>query len=166
MNSEAANDMKDARFSPCGKYRYWLSRIWDTILPYAMCIGLNPSTANAEDDDPTIRNLTELLKANRYGGFYMVNLFAFITPNPEELRVCPYTVKDNYAFIEMVSRVTSDVIFCWGSFKQAEYRAKKMIVKYPDALCFGKTSKGKPIHPLAATVWMKSKCRIQKFNTI
>lgn len=154
---------KSAEFSECGKYRYCLRRIWDTNLPFVMCIGLNPSTANSEDDDPTIRNLTELLNRSGYGGLFMMNLFALISSNPDDLRSCPDPVKDNDIWLHtMLSRV-DDVIFCWGSFKQAKYRVKKIVDKFPGALCLGKTSKGDPIHPLAATVWMKSKCKLQPY---
>ena len=50
---------KEAHFSDCGKYRYYLMRQWSD-LPMAMVVGLNPSTADAEDDDPTISALKRL----------------------------------------------------------------------------------------------------------
>jgi len=46
---------KNATFSSCRTYRYSLSRIWDKKKKYALFIGLNPSTANKDADDPTIR---------------------------------------------------------------------------------------------------------------
>lgn len=155
---------KGATFSECGKYRYVLYRIWDVTLPFVMCVGLNPSTANASDDDPTIRNLCELLNKSGYGGVFMMNLFALISSEPNDLRSCPDPVKDNDQWLQITSKKCDDVIFAWGSFKQADYRAKKIIKMFPNALCFGKTAKGKPIHPLAATVWMKSKCKLQFFT--
>lgn len=173
LTQQVASDIKDevkltytqigAQFSPCGKYRYLLYRIWDTTLPYAMCVGLNPSTANGVDDDPTIRNLSRSLSKSGYGGLYMVNLFAFITADPDKLRECPNPIQDNDIWIQTAHAHCEDVIFAWGSFRQARYRAKEFIRMFPDALCFGKTAKGKPIHPLAATVWMKSKCKLQRF---
>lgn len=156
--------IKGADFSECGQFRYSLRRIWDENLPKVMVIGLNPSTANGTDDDRTIGNLTKMLQASGYGGLYMVNLFAFITSKPQKLREVPDPVKDNDNHLEAISKKCDDVIFAWGSFKQAEYRAKKIIPQFPDALCFGKTPKGHPIHPLAASVWMKSKCKLQKFH--
>lgn len=155
---------KGAEFSECGKYRYCLRRVWDTNLPFVMCIGLNPSTANHEDDDPTIRNLVELLNKSGYGGLFMMNLFALISSNPNDLRECPDPIKDNDIWLHSMASRCDDVIFCWGAFKQADYRAKKIIQKFPVALCFGKTATGKPIHPLAATVWQKTKCKLQFFK--
>jgi hypothetical protein len=155
---------KGAEFSDCGKYRYYLLRYWDIEKPFVLCVGLNPSTANAIDDDTTITNLCKLLPSLGYGGFYMANLFAFISPNPDDLRSCPDPLKDNDKWLMYLEGITAEVIFCWGAFKQADYRAKKLISKFPDALCFGKTSKGKPMHPLAATIWMKDKCKLQPFK--
>lgn len=155
--------IKGAQFSECGKYRYMLWRVWDDTRPKAMCIGLNPSTANDEDDDTTITNLIKLLPEMGYGGFYMMNLFALISSNPDHLRACPDPVKANDSYLYSVSMICKDVIFCWGSFKQAEYRVKQVKHFFPKALCFGKTKAGKPLHPLAATIWQKSKCKLQPF---
>lgn len=156
--------LKDAVFSECGKYRYYLLRVWDLNLPIAMCVGLNPSTANADEDDTTITNLSKLLLSYGYGALYMVNLFALISSNPDDLRASPDPIKDNDKWLQLVHNKCDDVIFCWGAFKQAEYRAKKIIKQFPGALCFGKTPAGKPLHPLAATIWMKSKCKLQPFK--
>lgn len=154
---------KGAVFSECGKYRYTLSRVWNINGRVAMCIGLNPSTANGTKNDTTITNLVKLLQDSDYGALIMTNLFALISPSPEDLR-CPDPVKDNDKWLEAASMKADDVIFCWGSFKQADYRAKSIIQQYPGALCFGKTATGKPLHPLAATIWMKSKCKLQPWK--
>lgn len=45
---------KDAKISECGKYRYSLWRVWDKTKPTFTSIGLNPSTADHIEDDPTI----------------------------------------------------------------------------------------------------------------
>jgi len=161
-----AEILKGAKFSDCGKYRYYLYRIWDESLPAAMCIGLNPSTANADDDDQTISGLIRMLPEYGYGGFYMLNLFGLISTDPEKLRECPNPVGEQDYYLRHTRRFVHDVIFAWGSFKQATYRAKLMEKAFPDALCFGKTSKGNPIHPLAAAVWLKSKCKLQPFKEV
>lgn len=138
-----------AEFSKCRKYRYKLWRIWDEGLPKAMCIGLNPSTANATKPDPTITNLIKMLKQLGYGGFYMMNLFAFISSKPNELLTCTDALGDNESKLKEVEALCSDVIICWGNFKQADERIKQVLPNYPNAKCFGVTNSGKPIHPLA-----------------
>ena len=59
----------DAIFSEERNYRYVLWRIWDKTKPKAMIIGLNPSTANENADDPTIRRLKSIMRYNGFGGF-------------------------------------------------------------------------------------------------
>jgi len=138
-----------ANFSECGTYRYSLFRTWDTKLPKAMCIGLNPSTASAVKNDPTITNLAAMLKRLGYGGFYMMNLFAIISPKPEVILTCSDPIGENEKHLELVSRICQDVIFCWGNFKQAEKRILEVAPRYPNAKCFGKNKNGTPCHPLA-----------------
>ncbi len=138
-----------AEFSKCGKYRYKLWRIWNVSLPKAMCIGLNPSTANAEKNDQTINYLIKMLSVLGYGGFYMMNLFAWISSNPDDLLTCNDALGDNNNKLKEVEAICSDVIICWGNFKQAEQRIKDVLPNYPNAKCFGVSKSGKPLHPLA-----------------
>lgn len=139
-----------AEFSECGKYRYKLWRIWDKSKPLAMCIGLNPSTANGTKNDTTISYLIKMLTALGYGGFYMTNLFAYISSKPDALldsRIDP--VKDNDVHLAEVNLLCKDVVVCWGNFRQATQRIKEVLPRYPDALCFGHNANGTPFHPLA-----------------
>jgi hypothetical protein len=146
---------KEAKFSECGNYRYYLKRVFDDNKPMAMVIGLNPSTADATDDDATISALRRLLEPLGYGGFYMTNLFAWISTDPDDLQSKPNPVGDNDAWLGAVRSLCKDVIFAWGSFKQAEYRIKVVAPKFPGAYVFGTTVKNKPLHPLAVAVWQK-----------
>lgn len=136
-----------ACFSPCGKYRYALWRIWEEALPKALCIGLNPSTADGLKDDPTIRLLKKLLQRLGYGGFYMVNLYAWISPSPKCLLNCEDPIGENDTVIEELVDHCEDIIFCWGNAVLDEERATTLIARFPRALCFGKTLAGNPIHP-------------------
>ena len=147
----AANPLLNAGadFSKCGSYRYKLWRIWDESLPIAMCIGLNPSTANVVKTDPTITNLTKMLKILGYGGFYMMNLFAWISSKPADLLTCENPIGENDTKLKEVATICSEIIVCWGNFKQAKERIKEVLPNYPYAKCFGKTQSGKPFHPLA-----------------
>lgn len=138
-----------AEFSECGKYRYVLWRAWDDTKPIAMCIGLNPSTANAEKSDPTIRELIKRLAHLGYGGFKMTNLYALVSSKPKALSEVPDALKDNDHWLNKTALECKDVIFCWGIFKQAQHRADMMKVRFPFAKCFGRAKDGSPIHPLA-----------------
>jgi hypothetical protein len=146
---KVASVNKGAEFSDCGKYRYKLWRIWDESLPKVMCIGLNPSTANGIDDDPTINNLTRILRRLGYGGFYMMNLFALISSKPEALLTCDDPLGENDSKLDEIEAICDDVIVCWGNFKQATKRISAVLPKYPNAKCFGRNKNGTPCHPLA-----------------
>ena len=74
-----------ASFNNKGDRRFSLIRRWDAEKPWVMFIGLNPSTANAHTDDPTIRRVVRFAKDWGYGGVYMLNLYSKVTPNPEDL---------------------------------------------------------------------------------
>lgn len=138
-----------AEFSTCRKYRYKLWRIWNENLPKAMCIGLNPSTANTDSNDPTIDNLKRILSKLGYGGFYMMNLFTWISSKPEDLLICGDPLGDNENKLKEVASICDDVIVCWGNFKQAKDRIEKVLPDFPNAKCFGWNKNGTPCHPLA-----------------
>lgn len=76
---------KSAIFSACRTYRYGLRRIWDDSLPPVLFVGLNPSTADEDSDDPTIRRCIRFARDWGYGGLLMGNVFAFRATNPKDL---------------------------------------------------------------------------------
>lgn len=138
-----------ATFSECGKYRYKLWRIWNDLYPKAMCIGLNPSTANADKNDPTITNLRSILSKLGFGGFYMVNLFGYISSHPEDLLKVDDPVGYHDQYLKAIQTQCAVTIFCWGNFKQAEDRVREIVKLFPNAKCFGYNTNGTPYHPLA-----------------
>ena len=77
---------RHAVFSPCRTYRYALSRVWAADKPYALFIGLNPSTADETLDDPTIRRCIDFAKRWGYGGLVMANLFAYRATDPAVMK--------------------------------------------------------------------------------
>lgn len=143
------NEERGALFSGCNNYRYRLWRIWDKRLQIAMCVGLNPSTANWQDDDPTIRKLRDILKHYGYGGFYMTNLYALVSSKPAKLFSVSDPQKANDQHLKEVMKFTGDMFACWGTFDSIEYRAKKVLqmAEHKKKLCFGKSKFGIPIHP-------------------
>lgn len=140
-----------ADFSNCGKYRYRLWRIWNDSLPKAMCIGLNPSTANASKNDNTINILIRVLSTLGYGGFYMMNCFAYITSDPKLLQHNPMSDEWNNNVLTVTASLCTEVIFAWGNFKviSESGRDKELQEMFPNAKCFGKNQNLTPFHPRA-----------------
>lgn len=140
-----------ACFSACGKYRYKLWRIWDEGLPLVMCIGLNPSRANAAKNDNTINVLIRVLKKLGYGGFYMMNCFAYITSKPELLMLNQMSDEWNNNVLTVTASKCIDIIFAWGDFKiiREKGRDQDLIKMFPNAKCFGFNNSGTPWHPRA-----------------
>lgn len=77
---------KSAVLSECGRYRYRLGRSWDDALPPVNFVMLNPSTADADVDDPTIRRCIRYARDWGYGSLVVTNLFAFRATDPRGLR--------------------------------------------------------------------------------
>lgn len=75
-----------ALYSPCGQYRYALSRVWDPAAPRLLYIMLNPSTATEEQNDPTIERCERRARALGHGGFRACNLFAWRETAPRLLK--------------------------------------------------------------------------------
>lgn len=144
---------RGATISDCGQYRYLLGRGWDANRPRALFVMLNPSTADAEVDDATIRSCIRLCKSWSYGGFEVVNLFAWRATDPRALASAPDPIgPDNDAVIESAI-VRNDFTICaWGAHKKAAERAPDVIRVIRDrktwAHCLGRTKAGFPKHPL------------------
>ncbi len=76
----------DAKLSNCRNYRFALWRTWDESKPFAMIIGLNPSTADEVENDPTITRCINFAKSWGYGGVCMANLFAYRATEPSVMK--------------------------------------------------------------------------------
>jgi hypothetical protein len=141
-------EMKGASFSICRTYRYALWRKWDAAKPMVMFIGLNPSTANEASDDPTIRRVISFAKTWGYGGVYMLNLFAIVSPYPEVLITASNPLGNNDAYLSEFGSISKDIVFAWGSFKEAKDRANKVSAMFPNAKALHVNKDGSPKHPL------------------
>ncbi len=139
-----------AEFSTCRNYRYALWRIWDDSRPLVMFIGLNPSTANETDNDPTIKSVCRIAKYNGYGGVYMMNCFAYISTDPKLLKHNPMSDEWNDLMLTAIARVCKDVVFSWGNFDVVASvgRDRELIEMFPHALSLHTNKNGSPKHPL------------------
>ena len=145
---------KGAILSKCYKYRYQLWRIWDRSKPRVMFIMLNPSTADANIDDPTIRRCIGFAKSWGYGGLYVGNLFAFRATKPTELlSVSDPTGELNLQNIILMMAECEMVIFAWGNESIIKkFKANKILKMsksmYRDNYYIELAKGGTPKHPL------------------
>lgn len=137
-----------ATFSDCRKYRYALWRIWDNSKPLIMFIGLNPSTANGTKSDPTITRVRNFASSWGFGGFYMMNLFALVSPYPEDLKKSENPLGDNNGWLEKISAECSEIVCAWGNFKEAQERSREVLKMFPGAKALQINKNGTPKHPL------------------
>ncbi len=141
-----------------GPYRFRLTRQWgpeseftgSTLLPFCM---LNPSTADASVDDPTIRRCMGFARREGMNGITVVNLMAYRTSNPfslppDELAGGP----GNFEHIGEVAETAGYLVAAWGSHPRAAPWASALLFAMRaegiPVLCLGRTKAGAPRHPL------------------
>ena len=139
----------DATISTCGRYRYRLDRIWDER-PACCFVMLNPSTADATEDDPTIRRCVGFARHLNSGRLIVVNLFAWRATDPKNLRnVADPIGPENNRYLRAAFDEADVTIAAWGT--QGHFHARNRTVMNMLAgrgFCLGLTAKGDPKHPL------------------
>lgn len=125
---------KGALISECGTFRYRLWRRWDSKLAPLGFVMLNPSTADASEDDPTIRKCIGFAKRLGFGAIEVVNLYAFRATYPLDLAKAGYQVgPENDVHIEWVAAHTGGNMVCaWGSNARGHARAAELLKKLRD----------------------------------
>ena len=139
----------DAKLSDCRKYRYALWRTWDDSKPYAMVVGLNPSTADEIEDDPTLIRCINFAKSWGYGGVCMANLFAFRATDPSDMKASSDPVGlENDMWLSTLSKGAGIVVAAWGN--DGSYLGRSIEVKaaLPNLHCMKMNKSGEPAHPL------------------
>lgn len=71
-----------ATISADGRYRYTLERSWAQYPRYVLWLMLNPSTADGDADDATIRRCQGYARAWGYTGILVGNLYALRSTSP------------------------------------------------------------------------------------
>lgn len=142
---------RTATFDESGLYRYRLSRRWAQGGTRAAFVMLNPSTADARRDDPTIRRCIGF--AQRWGcaAVSVVNLFALRATHPPTLFAADDPVgPDNDRHIRRVCRETDVVVAAWGvhGARLGRDGAVLALLEGLELQCLGTTRGGHPLHPL------------------
>lgn len=139
--------------SPCRIYRYTLWRDWTDLLTpatgYAMFIGLNPSTADETNDDPTIRRCVAFAKAWGYDSLCMTNLFAYRATDPADMmRAAEPVGPENDRLLREMAASAGVVVAAWGTLGVYRNRASDVRRMLPHLSCLRLTKDGHPGHPL------------------
>lgn len=160
-------------FSPCRKYRYTLWRDWSHELKngvlftfdphsdyypgkpdqYVQFIGLNPSTADEVQDDPTIRRCIGFAKAWGFGALCMTNLFGWRDTDPEKMKKISEPVgAENDKHILEIAKGAGLTVCAWGKDGAHFNRGalvRNMLNRFGIKIYhFGRNGDGTPKHPL------------------
>lgn len=157
---------KTAILSLDGLYRYRLGRRWGDGDPLVWVM-LNPSTADADVDDPTIRRCVNFTKAWGFDALTVVNLFAYRATDPKALQLADDPVgRANYRHVRRAVDEAAGIVCAWGANarKVPQFRHAPDISEIAGLrplFCLGVTKDGSPRHPL----YVKADTPLQRFWT-
>ena len=140
-----------AHFSPCRTWRYSLTRDVASLTGKGTVtfVGLNPSTADENEDDPTIRRCIGFARRWGYARLKMVNLYAYRATDPKLLAsVLDPIGPDNDYVLSVVFEGSDLIVAAWGARAKFERVADVMGWPIHPRLCLGLTKSGAPRHPL------------------
>ena len=147
-----------AILSDCSLYRYRLEREvnTDANLVYAY-FGINPSTADAVDDDRTVEKWIGFTERNDGKRFIVGNVFALRSTDVKALSTTPDPLgPDNLAHIQSIIDEADILVPCWGArgkiskslHVHLDALMERLLASKKPVLCFGKTKSNDPAHPL------------------
>lgn len=156
QEEDLAGGIAAAVLSEDGQYRYLLTRVWDRKRKPMVVVMLNPSSADAFTDDPTIRRLAGpngFARRDGAGGVVVVNLFALRSTDPRALLHHDDPIgRHNDAFIRRATDMASTVVCAWGAAGIHDDRGPQVVkalkARRVPLQCLGQTSTGQPRHPL------------------
>ena len=112
-------------------------------------VGLNPSTADALKNDPTIRRCIGFAQDNGYGSLFVTNLFAYRATRPKDLFAAADPVgPDNDSWLAKIADESTAVLLAWGNHGQFLERDQAVVDLLPAGFCLGINQTGTPKHPL------------------
>lgn len=149
-----------AEFSDCMRWRYKLWRNWKTTGKgrIAVFCGLNPSTADAVVNDPTVTRCIRFAQKWKYTGMIMLNAYAFRATDPDVMVAAPEPVgRHNDDAIAACTNSGHLFVVAWGGSLSPKQRrqvgwderiAKILTLTKLTPHCLGVTKDGSPRHPL------------------
>ena len=143
---------------PGNCYRFMLTREWggSDMEPFVMFIGMNPSTATGEENDPTITREIGFTKRLGFTSYCKTNVSPYRwtdgkTLEKQQVNLSP---EENYTVIHDWATQASKVILATGNLGPRMMGIAKGLVKglYRSGVsplwCFGTTKNGSPRHTL------------------
>jgi hypothetical protein len=144
-------DGRSAQLSGCGTYRYTLDRWWQGGVGMVLFVMLNPSTADAFTDDPTVRKCIGFAKRWGFERLRVVNLFAYRATQPRDLAKASRPVGPaNDAYIFGAATESQRIVAAWGAnghFKNRDRAVRRLLQSYR-LECLRMTKGYAPEHPL------------------
>ena len=141
-----------ASFDLTGAYRYSLLRRWDADAPRIAFVMLNPSTADAQTNDPTIRRCLQFAQAWGYGTLEVVNLFALKATQPIALKQASEPVGiDCDRYLLRAVQSADRTVLAWGNWGKLHGRDRAvlaLLAQQSELYCLGITKILQPRHPL------------------
>ncbi len=158
-----------AIISTCGRYRYQLERSWakrTSRKTTVVFVGLNPSTADATHNDPTIRKCIAYAQNWEFKRLIMVNLFAWRATDPNELYYAQDPIGNrNDKHLSAALAQSSLVVACWGEHGSILGRSDEFKSRFWRRLkCLAVNRSGEPTHPLYLPATLKP-VRLHKNST-
>ncbi len=143
----------ECTFSADRRHRYSLIHRINPLLGdrLIMWIGLNPSTADESQLDPTLTRIRSFSEREGFDGFWMANLFGLRTPYPKEMMAANDPVgPGNDASLKLGAKRCGRIVAAWGNIGEYQDRAEAVAKLFPgkELWCLGTTKDGHPRHPL------------------
>lgn len=173
MNGFFEKTISSAILSECGRYRYLLTRTWDSQKAPVTFLMVNPSKADASINDNSIKKCMTYARFWGAGGIVVVNLFAYRSTEPTKLRRIEHPESEpklralnDWHILQAVQK-SQVTIAAWGlngTFKDRDVEVKQLIKEKANrSLHYLKLSKdGHPCHPLYLPADLKPKLWVLK----
>ena len=153
LNIDQTLIKKGAVIDKTGLYRYSLWREWAIDKPKLVFIMLNPSKADADIDDPTLRRCINFAKSWDCGSLMVVNLFAYRSASPSDLRQVSDPVgRQNDRYLKKAIKSADKIVVAWGNNGKLMQRDRFVLELLTELkvqpYCLETTKAGYPRHPL------------------
>ena len=142
-----------ARYSDCEQYRYALTRVWKLEASRVVFVMLNPSTATEVQNDPTVERCERRARTLGFGGFQVVNIFAWRNTDPKKMRAAkdPIGPENDHTILESC-QWGDQIIAAWGThgahLNRGSMVEKTLRKSNKPVFHLGISKGGHPKHPL------------------